>query len=87
MYGQQTSQVAASTLNKYYNNWNMCFSCGFNMPWWHTSQTCPEPCRKELHREGCNRTNYLQYQNSGYKVNMKRAAKALLPANPGPNQA
>ena len=59
----------------------MCFSCGFDVPGWHTSQTCPVPCRKEHHHEGCNRTNYLQYQAQGYRVNMRRANKTFLPSN------
>ena len=26
---------------KRFNNWNMCFSCGWDVPAWHTSKTCP----------------------------------------------
>jgi hypothetical protein len=88
--GQQSTPAAAMGApnpNKHYNNWNMCFSCGFDVPGWHTSQTCPAPCRREHHHEGCDRTNYAQYKAQGYTINMKRANKLLLPANPGPNQA
>lgn len=28
---------------KYYNNWNYCHTCGFDVEDWHTSQTCPNP--------------------------------------------
>jgi len=79
--------MGAPNPNKYYNNWNMCFSCGFDVPGWHTSQTCPAPCRREHHHEGCDRTNYTQYKAQGYTINMKRANKSLLPSNPGPHQA
>ena len=79
--------MGAPNPNKYYNNWNMCFSCGFDVPGWHTSQTCPAPCQREHHHEGCDRTNYMQYKAQGYTINMKRANKLLLPANPGPQQA
>ena len=89
-YGQQaapTAAVAAPISNKYYNNWNMCFSCGFDVPGWHTIQTCPAPCRREHHHESCDRTSYLQYKTQGYKVNMKKTSKSFLLTNPGPQQA
>ena len=76
--------MAVSTPNKYYNNWNMCFSCDFDVPGWHTSQMCPAPCRREHHHESCDRSNYLQNKNAGYKVNMKKSSKSLFPTNPGP---
>ena len=67
---------------KHFNNWNMCFSCGFDVPGWHTSTTCPTVCRKEGHQEGCNRQNHAQYAAQGHNVGMKGAHKNILPANP-----
>ena len=72
---------------KHYNNWNMCFSCGFDVPIWHTSRTCPQHLRKHGHQETCDRTNYMNYVNAGYPVQQKEIGKYLLPINPGPHQA
>jgi hypothetical protein len=30
-------------LTKRYANWNACYSCGFDVPAGHTSQTCRHP--------------------------------------------
>ena len=69
--GAQPAVQAATTgqknYTKYFNNWNMCFSCGFDVPGWHTSATCLAVCRKDGHQEGCNRQNYAQYAAQGHK--------------------
>ena len=62
-------------------------SCGFDVPLWHTSATCPMECRKMGHNENCNRNNYNDYIAAGYPVRMKGAGKTLLPMNPRPDQA
>jgi hypothetical protein len=49
---------------KKYNNWDMCYSCGFDVESGHTSMTCTQ--KKEGHQTGCNRGNYLQYQAMGH---------------------
>ena len=36
--------------NKWFVNTNMCYSCGWDMPYWHTSKTCPTVCRNEHHQ-------------------------------------
>ena len=77
----------AKNYTKHFNNWNMCFSCGFDVPGWHTSATCPAQCRKEGHQEGYNRQNYAQYAAQGHKVGMKGAHKNSLPTNPQTYQA
>ena len=95
-FGQQPSPAAAqshhgnqvaTSPHKYYNNWNVCISCGFDVSGWHSSQTCPTACQREHNNEGCDRTNYPQYQGTGYKVNMRKSGKTLLLANPAPHRA
>ena len=29
--------------NKFFNNHNYCFTCGYDVPVWHTSDSCPHP--------------------------------------------
>lgn len=42
MYQSQRKSAAPySNTTKYYANWNICFSCGFDVDSWHTSQMCP----------------------------------------------
>ena len=38
-----------SNLTKKFVNWNMCYSCGFDIPDGHTSQTCQQYLRKPDH--------------------------------------
>ena len=70
---------------KYFNNWNVCFSCGFDVPNWHTSKTCQ--WRKEGHCEEVDRSNAKAYKAAGHNVTMKGSHKTQLPVNPGPHQA
>ena len=72
---------------KYYNNHNMCFSCGWDIPGWHTSQTCPHECRKAGHQEGCDRQNAAAYTTAGHVVSKAGSHKKEMPINPGPHQA
>ena len=72
---------------KWYNNWNMCFSCGFDIPIWHTSKTCPAECRSTGHQELCDRQNYQQYKAAGHNVRMAKIGKTQLPTNARPDQA
>ena len=64
---------------KIYNNWNMCYSCGFDVEDTHTSTTCPLHWRKQGHQTGCDRNNYQQYIAQGWKPRMKGAHKTQLP--------
>ena len=75
------------TYSKFYNNWNMCYSCGFDVPLWHTSKTCPQECRKPGHQEGCDRGNYKSYLQAGHAVRLRKEDAYILPTNPGPHQA
>ena len=69
---------------KYYNNWNMCFSCGFDVEGWHTSATCRN--KKQGHQDGCTRANAQAYKDAGHKVTWRGAHKTTLPVNPGLHQ-
>ena len=80
-YGTQKSY------RKYYNNMNMCFSCGFDVPCWHTSATCPQECRRVGHQEKCTRENYKSYVQAGHNVRLQKEDAYIMPTNPGPHQA
>ena len=71
--------------NKYYNNWNYCFSCGYDIPSWHTSTTCNN--RKRNHQVGCTRQNVAQYEAAGHICSKVGIHKNILPTNPTPDQA
>ena len=71
--------------NKWFNNHNYCFSCGYDVPIWHTSATCPDP--KRNHQAGCTRQNVTQYEALGHLASKKAIHKTLMPTNPGPTQA
>ena len=71
--------------NKQYNNWNMFYLCGYDVPIWHTSATCDN--RKHGHQVGCTRANVEQYTTRGHYVSTKVAHKVNLPVNPGIHQA
>ena len=76
-----------STLNynKYYNNNNYCYSCGYDVPQWHTSETCPYP--KDNHQRGCTRANVRAYEQAGHNVSKCGIHKTIRPTNPGAHQA
>ena len=65
---------------KWFNNWNYCFSCGFDVEDGHTSATCPQDWRKTGHQEGCNRNNVQQYIAAGHAASIKGKHKIQLPA-------
>ena len=87
MQQQNTQRPAYSNKTKYYNNWNMCFTCGWDVPGWHNSQTCNVQYTNPLHQVGCNRENAQSYMAAGHRVCKKGMHKTKLPENPGPNQA
>jgi len=82
-----STQGLYSNTVKHFNNWNMCFSCGWDVPIWHTSATCPTNCRKNGHQEQVDRNNAEAYINAGHNVCKKGKHKNTLPTNPGPQQA
>ena len=87
-YQQPTTAVPYSNTTKYFANHNMCYSCGHDVPNWHTSVTCPQHLRKQGHQDGCNHTNWQQYKAMGHSPSMKASHKiGNMPTNPGPRQA
>jgi hypothetical protein len=76
---------AFSNTTKYFNNWNMCYSCGWDVPHWHTSQSCNN--RAPGHQDGCTRKNAQAYMTAGHRVSKKAMHKTSLPPNPKPQQA
>jgi hypothetical protein len=52
-YGPQGMPMTHTNPVKKYNNWDMCYTCGFDVESGHTSMTCPQ--KKEGHQTGCNR--------------------------------
>ena len=68
--------------NKWFANTNMCYSCGWDVPYWHTSKTCPTGCRNAHHQEGCDRGNAQAYINAGHNVRLKGKEKTVYPINP-----
>jgi hypothetical protein len=71
--------------NKWYNNHNYCYSCGYDVPIWHTSATCNN--RKHHHHEGCNRANKEAYKAAGHVCSECNMHKVIMPTNPMPEQA
>jgi len=49
-----------SNIVKMYANWNVCFTCGFDVEDGHTSKTCPAHWRKMNHQEGYTQENAQQ---------------------------
>ncbi len=69
-----------SNIVKKYANWNVCFSCGFDVEEGHTSQTCPGHWRKKNHQEGFTRKNSHQWINAGYDPCTKGMHKLQFPS-------
>ena len=68
-----------SNIIKRYANWNVCFSCGFDVEDGHTSKTCPAPWRCANHQEGYTHANPGQYFLAGYDACTKAMHKSQLP--------
>ena len=71
--------------NKFFNNHNYCFTCGYDVPVWHTSDTCPHP--KPGHQRACTRGNVMEYTRLGHQCSRRTIHKTIMPANPRPEQA
>ncbi len=76
---QRNTAPMYSNITKRYANWNVCFSCGFDVKDGHTSKTCPDPWRRANHQEGFNRNNLGQYIAVGYDACTKAMHKSQLP--------
>ena len=64
---------------KRFNNWNYCFTCGYDVEDNHTSKTCPMHWRRHGHQEDCNRNNVQQYAAAGHQPSVKGQHKNQLP--------
>ena len=78
----QTQEYAPNPYKRF-NNWNMCFTCGFDVPHWHTSATCPFK-DKVGHQVGYTRENAESYKTAGHFVSQKAKHKTMLPTTPRP---
>ncbi len=78
--GSRSIQITRKILqSKKYLNWNVWFSCGFDVEDGHTSKTCPAPWRHANHQEGFDMNNAGQYIGAGYDACTKAMHKSQLP--------
>jgi hypothetical protein len=68
-----------SNIYKRHNNWNVCFSCGFDIEDGHTSATCP--FKKANHQQSFTRENAQQFIAAGYDPCTRGMHKTILPSN------
>ena len=61
---QQRRNPDFSNIYKVHNNWNVCFSCGFDIEDGHTSITCP--FKRWNHQDSFTRKNAQQFIAAGY---------------------
>ena len=64
---------------KIHNNWNVCYSCGFDVEDGHTSQTCHFDWRKPTHDVTFTRANAQQKLAQGCDACTKGMHKTMLP--------
>ncbi len=80
---QQPTQCNAALMYfnivKRYANWNVCFSCKFDVNDGHTSKTCPAPWQRANHQEGFDWNDLSQYIAAGYDSCTKAMHKSQLP--------
>ena len=78
--GQPATQAGAfSNLTKAFANWNVCYTCGFDIKDGHTLATCPHSWCKSDHQEGFDRNNVQAYLNAGWKPSIKGMHKTKFP--------
>ncbi len=61
----QNIGVPFSNTVKSYANWNVCYSCKFDMEDGHTSIMCHKDKKKPNHQEGFTCANAQDYLNAG----------------------
>jgi hypothetical protein len=64
--GARMNAPLQSNTTKRYANWNVCWSCGFDVEDGHTSATCPTHWPKTNHQVGFTWGNAQQWINQGY---------------------
>jgi len=74
---QQRGRGYQSNPVKYYPNWYVCYSHGFDVD--HESHTCPN--KKPGHVDAFTRANWQLYERQGYPFCRKAIHKTQLPAN------
>jgi hypothetical protein len=74
---QQNCNLDFSNVYEWYNDWNVCFLCGFNIENGHTSTTCP--FRKMNHQQANTRKNAQKFIAAGYDPCTKGMHKTILP--------
>jgi hypothetical protein len=74
---QQPCTANFPNIYKRYKNWNMCYSCGFDIEDRHTSMTCP--FWKASHQMGFTCENAQQYIAAGHIPCTKGMHKSILP--------
>ncbi len=74
---QWRKQLDFSNIYKIHNNWNACFSCGFDIEDEHTSITCP--FKRWNHQDLFTRRNAQQFIAAGYDPCTKGMHKTVLP--------
>ena len=80
LVGQPATQAAAySNITKMFANWNVCYTCGFDIKDGHTSVTFPRGWRKPTHQEGFNWNNAQAYIDAGWKPSTKGRHKMQFP--------
>ena len=76
--GIQKRNPDFSNIYKRFNNWNVCFSCGFDIEDGHTSLTCP--FKKPNHQTSFVRENAQQFIAAGYDPCTRGMHKSVLPS-------
>jgi hypothetical protein len=76
---QQIQPPPYLNLTKRFVKWNAYYSCGFDIPDGHTSQTCPQHLRKPDHDIHFTRQNAQQYIDQGYICATKNRHKTVFP--------
>ncbi len=63
---------------KWYNSWNVCFLCGFDVKYGHTFLSCP--FKKLNHQQLCTQENVQQFIVMGYNPCTQGMHKLVLPS-------
>eukprot|EP00804_Cyclotella_cryptica_P010472 CCRYP_012303-RA/>CCRYP_012303-RA protein AED:0.45 eAED:0.14 QI:0/0/0/0.6/1/1/5/0/1176 len=71
-----------SNTTKFFNNWNMCYSCGWDVPQWHNSHTCAD--HVPGHQEGCTRANAQAYMTAGHQEEEDDDEQTIVTSNKAP---
>ena len=78
--GQPATLAGAfSNLTKAFANWNVCYSCEFDIEDGHTLVTCPHAWRQTNHQEGFTQGNAQAYLNTRWDPSTKGMHKTKFP--------